>query len=103
MREAIKRAIEGGYLPSPAVKYCGANNDKDGWSVWEMENGSSFCQTHSQTLLDPEFWKSLGKTEKWEELEGNGIYPVYRDKWHNLIDHLVAEEDVESFFKELLK
>lgn len=54
-------------------------------------------------LLDRDAWIACGKAEGWEEIEGNGVYPVYRDKWHQLIDHLVKGKDINSFFDNLLK
>ncbi len=53
-------------------------------------------------LLDPLFWEALGKAEKWEEYEGNDEYPVYRDKWHQFIDHIFEGKSIDSFFEELL-
>lgn len=73
-QQIIRKAVEGGYMPTPAILYCGANEGNEtengpatnqGWSVWNMLNESSFCQPHSETVLDPLFWQSLGKACGW--------------------------------------
>lgn len=84
MEEAIKKAIEGGYLK--------ALNDITGLP-------SDFLN-ESAVLLDPLFWQALGKAEGW-------IYPVGGmnglREWHKFIDHLAEGKDAESFFTNLLE
>lgn len=106
MQKAIQRAIEGGWKGVDA----------------EIIKGQIFTFgkkiVDSQALLDPEFWKCLGKTENWDELcsqcgnpkESHGYRHVYspsdnkwEDKWHSLMDHLTDDGNVADFFNKLLK
>lgn len=84
MKEAIQKAIEGGYRQT------------------------SFDLSYSP-LLDPLFWQALGKAMGWEDFEGYDVegdfskIEGWRNHWHRFIDHLASGGDAESFFKELLK
>jgi len=92
MEKVILRSIEGGY-------------DVPAWALVGWERGGQY-QWRSY-LLDPEFWKCLGKAEGW------GYLTVSRDdwtqqpkwlyEWHRLIDHLASRKTVDSFFEELIK
>jgi hypothetical protein len=84
MEKAIKRAIEGGYfrrLEGNPECNCGDLTMK---------------QSTYYILLDPEFWKCLGKSEGW-------TYDEWLYRWHELIDHLAKEKDIDSFFNGILK
>ncbi len=67
MDKIISKAVDGGYMPGSAIEYAGTNTSKDGWSVWNMESGSSFCQAHYQTFCDPLFWQALSKSCGWSK------------------------------------
>ncbi len=111
MKEAIQKAIEGGY------------KDRH---IWGIEDGKYILQgdageraghlTEEQILLDPLFWQAVGKAMGWggfdtkylhsqAEVEASSQMPPneWRDHWHRFIDHLAEGKDAESFFKELLK
>ncbi len=64
-------------------------------------------------LLDPQFWKCLGKARGWHEIpmwqEPTGRYihkttrytSDWEHSWHRFLDHLATGADAESFFKNL--
>lgn len=98
MQEAIRRAIEGRYgyrrgMPPVIME----GNPRIG--LFQEQ-----AITQKEALLDPEFWKCLGKAEGWTEYMSDGTpYTTYRRYWKDLIDHLAEGRDIESYFKELLK
>lgn len=111
IKEAIKVAIEAGYKSN---------------HVSESGKIDMFVGKNSATiLLDPEFWKCLGKSLGWRKegdycKSGDGCIQgqrftheglcsweyhrdEYLDQWHKFIDHLAKGKDPELFFKKLLK
>lgn len=110
MKDAIARAIEGGY-------------DRKNLSTNVMDD---ILNAH-EILLDPLFWSSLGKALGWDvhcisvwggkkceerkrcSVCGKGYrgyphplqkqWPMY---WHRFIDHLAEGKSIELFFEELL-
>lgn len=63
MKEAIKRAVEGGW------------NDKP----YRTNSGSEGVWTHYDSfLLDRNFWQALGKTEGWDKLHEEQIRIIKR-------------------------
>lgn len=123
MKDAIKRAIEGGYksnidwdfLAKPEIE----------WSMlqYDMVYGRD-CR--NIMLLDPLFWQALGKAEGWDEwvcehcgTGFNGVRDIctqvtcpmhfwsvcvegYKYHWHRFIDHLAEGNPIDSFFDSLL-
>lgn len=94
MKEAIQKAIEGGY------ENAFGNGDRVG-----------LC------FLDPLFWQCLGKALGWEENSremvgfdlDKGTSEKFIDKkiewlrcWHSFINHLAEGKNPDDFFKELL-
>ncbi len=82
MEKIIKKAVEGGYIPSFSlrtreIEFYGANAgrlEKDGEetihgeSVWNFkDNGSSFGISHSETVCDSAFWQALGNVCRWDD------------------------------------
>lgn len=49
-------------------------------------------------VLDPEFWKCLGKAKGWDSPDG----PMWLFKQHRFIDHLAEGKESESFFQLIL-
>lgn len=96
MQEAIKRAIEGGYKNQITEDF-----------LLEQKTGDTLTKyDYALTLIDPEFWKCLGKAEGWGEMPSGDMWQgknkwIYQ--WHNFIDHLAEGKDIESYFKKLLK
>lgn len=112
MEKAIQKAIEGGY------KF----HFFTGEAIQKFPDGTFAPALFSKELLDPEFWKCLGKVLGWEKhhcLSGCGCEdePVpghegscawsgtgdWQDKWHDFIDHLSDGGNVDDFFNNLIK
>ena len=79
INEAIKKAIEGGYIPELWIGIALDNN--------EIPEPATYA-------LDPQFWQCLGKAM------GLGGYD-WLAQWHSFIDHLASGKTVEDFFKDL--
>lgn len=122
MKEAIQKAIEGGYkLP------------KD--YVFVYHSGShinSFLDEYRKDfLLDPLFWQCLGKAMGWEKYvcdecgstlqattsistyrrlcsensdhwDNGGSEESYKYYWYSLIDHIADGGDIDTFFNNLI-
>jgi len=92
----IQKAIDGGYEPVNTSPY-----------KWKM--------LYHRFLLDPEFWKCLGKAMGWKDVDthsqndpdGWGRFVTHFKpwlvKWHSFIDHLANGGSIEDFFKSLEK
>lgn len=107
METAIKKAIEGGYI---------LTSDNDSVNIkWET-NTKTCMYIKSRVLLDKDFWQALGKAEGWDKQHEYQCYTwqkggkcdcipetKYIYEWHNFIDHLATNGDINSFFEELLK
>lgn len=89
MKEAIQKAIGGGY---PEGKY-----------TFSVSGGHVKTDTNA-IFLDPLFWQALGKAMGWKEWEreSEDMRHQWRINWHRFIDHLAEGKDAESFFNELL-
>jgi hypothetical protein len=107
MKNAIQKAIEGGYT----VK----NTD--------IEDKLLQQAMYHVILLDPLFWQCLGKAMGWGNVCGDcetGILNKYcksgwhdndttkvkedmwKIYWHNFIDHIADGRDVDTFFNNLI-
>lgn len=139
MEKAIKLAIEGGYKyncgkglftkgDGTKCTFSGVNTD---WTVWtRLDNDSSICVSHEDTLLDPLFWQALlpdkdikcwaCNGEKYFEdfftkeidkekpcgnckMKGTQVKTIWLKSWHDFIDHIADGKSVDSFFNEILK
>jgi hypothetical protein len=99
MKEAIQKAIEGGYEFTFIGQFYDPGHP---WRNREIAINSIFD--------DPLFWQALGKAMGWREKSEVANDVTYRFEpaqwqleWHRFIDHLAEGKDAESFFKELLK
>ena len=102
-QQAIQLAIEkGGYKPAYGEDMVYLDSEPEDGLRYRKLVGTNLIP-ESRIFHDPLFWQALGKALGWEQSEGNGEYPVYRDKWHQFIDHIMSGKDAESWFKELLK
>lgn len=97
MKNAILKAIEGGY-----IFFRGITNDE-------------YTEYHyNQMLLDPIFWKCLakgiglmdckihsdyGKTVKCNDITHHGWHIT----WHSFIDHLAEGGNPDDFFNNLIQ
>ena len=83
MQQAIKKAREGGYI-----------------SI----NLSPEIFSEGNLLIDPLFWKALGKTEGWNKGVPRQISNgEWKYQMHCFIDHIISGGSVDSFFNNLLK
>lgn len=118
MKEAIQRAIKGGWKPKTSV----FRNSKTQKHILET---FTFCYPDEESIrqhkhfyeyfLDPLFWQALGKVEGWDTSNMKQWWQkcdirdriTLLDRWenemHSFIDHIAGAGDVDSFFKELLK
>ena len=102
-KEAIERAIQGGYTKSDAV-----NSD------WALRLPS---ELHGMIALDPSFWKALGEVLGWAEedelirscwrLSGGGSYmPEGLYHWHKtatrFCELILRRADTAEFWERLL-
>jgi hypothetical protein len=115
MKNAIEKAIEGGY-PAPKGKYYNKDKTLGGWWYkWksEDEDGNEIklenpcCFDHITYqyifLMNPLFWQALGCNQGWgvgdEECDEN----VWKDYWHRFIDHIADGGDIDEYFNQILK
>lgn len=124
MKEAIQKAIEGGWNEGYSVYHHGTMGD-----VLLVREVSLKVLIESEIREDPDFWESLGKGLGWKEficpdfrcqhqydLDENhhgsivcsecghhGARDPWVHYWHRLIGHLSEGRDAESFFINLLK
>lgn len=126
MKNAIEKALEGGYDPfGHAKKWGGYGKRIDphynaglGWLIWGTDEAGveTYDVVHQGELLNsPLFWQALGKAMGWGRIKYRQSTPRcirmmskptpnrWKKEWHRFIDHLVAGGDVEGFFNELLK
>ena len=112
LKQAIRDAVEkGGYgiLVRPFVKPLILD-----WSKVdnELKVGAKSIFTfvkermlEERILLNPAFWKALGKDKGWDAPMGKMIFgetiQVWEFNWLTFIHHLAAGKDVESFFETL--
>ena len=100
MKEAIQKAVEGGFEPTIAERECC--------------DDINFYHTQYKLLCDPLFWQCLGKAigkygrkETYVPRSGE-VDIVYSDNeqwfdgWHDFITHLSKGGNPDNFFKELL-
>jgi hypothetical protein len=97
MKDAITKAIEGGWKMSETETIYVANN---------------IPFVNDSFLLDPLFWSALGKSLGWEVWDkkaledsvavGGKIKYWWQIMWHRFIDHLAEGKDADSFFTNLL-
>lgn len=91
MKEAIQKAIEGGWRPTfNSLPHLHPNRE------WQ------------HITSDPLFWQSLGKALGWSGTNTAcnkcGVaFNGWKGHWHRFIDHIAEGKDVDEFFKELIK
>lgn len=87
MNEAIRRAIEGGYQIIMNTKY--------GRKVEYFPE----YQEPEKIVLNPLFWRAIGKAEGWPEK--HTAYLGWKNRWHDFIDHLADGGTPDTFFAAL--
>jgi hypothetical protein len=94
IKEAIKKAIEGGYIDLKDFQEAIAGLER-------ITSHEVAKQMQYSVLLDPDFWKYLGKSENWGKTD---IYEYEKPiqfwllNWHNFIDNLAQGQDIETAF-----
>lgn len=109
IKDAIQKAVEGGY--NPLFSY----ETGDEWEVIKGENA---------TILDVMFWKYLAREMHWADIQWYHLPPIsvlgesnltipiratmhekitgaWLYHWHRLIDHLAEGGTIESYFTNL--
>lgn len=115
--EAIKKAIEGGYLKDfKSVR--GTDLFFADGNLWlRGTDGSEVCRTNEEIFLDPLFWQALGKAMGWIDKDyPNGEmrcthgatcltrycpYAGFKnpvEEWHRFIDTLAEGKTPEDYF-----
>lgn len=90
MKQAISKAIEGGYLLP--------------WTTNKRITSMRHRGNYSVILLDPSFWSSLGKALGWGlEEDENLRWKDYKTYMHSFIDHLIKGGTADKFFNNLLQ
>jgi hypothetical protein len=116
IQEAMHTAIAGGYHMQGAdggeIAFSGANNEYSAWTRTDTQ--SSFLIPMQETLLDPAFWRALGRALGWDVpcdlaitcVHGNeecqrchGYYWMYQ--WHCFIQHIANGHPPAAFFASL--
>lgn len=100
MKNAIKKAIEGGYMRNQILK-----SKQIGMRL------NFLFPSKEETLLDPKFWLALGKALGWKEekfYSNDGIHPtgvtMSEAQWYSRCfwNHIWEEKPIDEFFEELL-
>lgn len=88
-REAIEKAIEGGWANKEKCSYY------DDFFHWEF------------AALDPSFWQSLGKTLGWNEHDGALTHFGMEEGWRfhaiRFYDLILTDGDTKVFWDEVLQ
>jgi hypothetical protein len=103
IQEAINKAVEGGYHLHGAdgrdTNNAGAHRERSAWT--RNATDSTWVAGVKEALLDPYFWRALGRALGWHE-RVEGKYLIYqqwwRQPWHRFIDHLADGHTPEAFF-----
>jgi hypothetical protein len=124
IKEAIQKAIEGGWgglkdKKDIEIREIEVDNDKRVFINFLDNTGNysdHFPYYLAEILLDPQFWKCLGKALGWDEYtaveHGNWddmrtmtkeIVLTWRIKWHKLIDFLAEGNTIAEYFKGIKK
>lgn len=114
MKEAIKKAIEGGYAEHLKKEYdaLSCNHTKPFEKCLDISD--------ERMVLDPLFWQCLGKAEGWDEMF-IAKKPVFQNEsiakyfdsdskqvkkwkviWHHFIDWIANGKSIDEFFNQLL-
>ncbi len=99
MEEAIKRAIEAGWKKD--YEYFNNRLADMNKKYWQEDKNRQ-----REAVLDPEFWRCLGKAEGWGQesyFEDQWDEEAWKKQMHSFIDHIAEEKSIDSFFKSLLK
>lgn len=117
MEQALKLAIEGGFIPkgffmikNPVkvgvkdnVIFAEGKPTEDGWSGGRETMHIKELIKNPLFLLEPLFWKGMDTIIVWKSEAGNYYDDnAWQEKWHLFIDHLAEGKSIDSFFDNLL-
>lgn len=106
MKEAIQKAIDGGWKPKyepEVVEILGKDEELFEWEV-----------DHTNIFLDPLFWQALGKSLGWFHPDGRSVakyinndpkhteYDMWLWYWHRFIDWIAEGKSPDEFFASLI-
>lgn len=112
---AIVKAIEGGYRFCYYDTFFGQPYGKstpEALYYGSDENGSYELLSYEKVLLDPLFWKALGRAEDWDifgyitigQEESNTAAPnSWLDYWIRFTHHIAQGKSIDDFFNKTLK
>ncbi len=105
MKEAIKKAIQGGFKPHWSL-----HEDTIEKTIEMLEGKDEIYSDYFGTikqapkpLLDPLFWQSLGKALNWKIDKSRVGLHEWKIRWHEFTEHLINGGEAEKFFNQLLK
>ena len=86
-KQFIEKAIEGGY-PTGQVE-----------NAYSEIMGAGILI--ERLLLDPFFWKAVGKVEAWKSDIDDRLFVEWHSKMHGMIDALIEGKTIEDYLKTL--
>lgn len=107
MKEAINKAIEGGY--AKYMPFYSREDDRARPNVFRERNPIFERElSDAEVTSEPIFWQALGKQQGWPTGKENIPGFIYEKlnwlgRWHSFIDHLAEGGSVDKFFEDLLK
>lgn len=113
MKEAIQKAIEGGWKPNWYFSHFSGDEVVFGDHTKDSENNPCYYKDKHAILLDLLFWQCLGKALGWKRpitqyafIDENDKTTSFTARWqnemHRFIDHIAEGKDVDEFFNNLL-
>lgn len=101
-KEAIKKAIEGGWKKEIAVHYTDFTSDDEEVAFGNPDTEEVITWGHEQVALDPSFWQSLGKALGRKKKRNFG----FENDWHSaatqFYDLILTGGDTKTFWDGLL-
>ena len=107
IQTAIEKAIEGGWKTPDGLNFMEVRSDTILYSENVLIQGKGYeeidtkWQSIQVSLLDPSFWKSLGKAMGWGKENANVSISDWLSHWHCFIDDLAEGKSIEEYFKQL--
>jgi len=106
LKEFIEKAIEGGwnkYEPTSGIKNISFDRKDKTFMLCDKDNHKcTDPYSYAELVLDPKSWEAVGKVEGWNKYDEKEYFaPEYRNKMHQMIDHLVEGGTIESYIETL--
>lgn len=98
IEEAVFKAISQGWRKEMIEE----GNYKKAGELEQWEEYGTVIDHMDSFLLDPEFWKALGKSMGWKDSDHECVgCTEWIDRWHSLIDYVADNKSIESYFETL--